>query len=469
MYTTILTLHRQRVSKRKISRTTGIHRDTVRKIIRRYEEKQIEEPIGYKRESKVVMWHEKIVKLMREGLSIVRIHEELTREGFESSYSTLSHYIRQQKIKDNTCVRFETSAGEEAQVDFGYVGRRVDKEGKKRKAYVFNMRLSYSRYDYYEVVFDQKVETWIRCHINAFLYFRGVPQVIKLDNLKSGVTEVDIYEPLYQKEYKRMADHYKTMLSACRPNEPQEKGKVESGIKYVKNNFFAGRSFCSNEDMEYELERWVRKANERIHGTIKERPREVYENKEKEAMIKLPVDNYEMCSWHKRKVAKDCHITVDNNYYSVPVKYVGDEVYASLSYQLVKIYNERNELVATHCRIKEKGRFSTNSSHYDQYKVLVPGFAKHDGLYEEKMKKIRDNCYAIYLEIKEEYKRDWHRAVKGIISLQKTYSDEVIDLACKRALHFGICSYSRIKKIIENNSHNLPLTGNMGGGYASYY
>ena len=88
------------------------------------------------------------------------------------------------------------------------------------------MRLSYSRFDYYEVVFNQTVETWIQCHINAFRYFGGVPKIIKLDNLKSGIVNANFYEPIYQKEYKRMADYYNCLLSPCRPYQPQEKGKV---------------------------------------------------------------------------------------------------------------------------------------------------------------------------------------------------------------------------------------------------
>ena len=469
MYTTILTLFKQGCGKRKISRDTGVHRDTVSKIISKYKEKGIEEPAKYERESKVSKWHEDIVKMLSEQLSLIRIHEELVKEGFECSYNALSHYVRSQNIKKKSCIRFETLPGEEAQVDFGYVGRRVDKEGRKRKAYVFNMRLSYSRYDYYEVVFDQKIETWVRCHINAFNYFGRVPKVIKLDNLKAGVTKVNMYEPMYQKEYKRMADYYGTMLSACRPAQPQEKGKVESGIKYVKNNFFAGRKFIDNSDLNRQLEIWLKKANDRIHGTIKKKPKEIYESKEKGEMLKLPGVGYEMCSWHKRKVGKDCHITVDNNYYSVPEKYVGMMIYVLVKYKLVQVYNEKNEQLTTHERIEGKGKFSTNTSHYNKYKVLVPGFIEHNKHYEEKIKKMGDNCYAIYLELKKNCKNNWHRPIKGIISLQKEYSDEVIDLACKRALYFGICSYSKIKKIIESNSYNMPLNSNIGGGYAAYY
>ena len=112
-----------------------------------------------------------------------------------------------------------------------------------------------------------------------------------------------------------------------------------------------------------------------------------------------------------------------------------------------KINNIENEMIATHEKSKSRGVFNTNAAHYDKYKVLCPGFGQHDELYEDKMRKIGDNSYAFYLEIKDKHKRDWYRAVKGIINLRKTYSDEIIDLACKRALHFGIYSYSRIKKI----------------------
>ena len=120
------------------------------------------------------------------------------------------------------------------------------------------MRLSYSRYDYYDVVHDQKVETWLKCHINAFKYFGGVPQVIKLDNLKSGVLKPDINDPLLQKDYKRLSEHYGFLPSPCRVYRPQEKGKVESGIKYVKNNFFYGAQCVRRVDFRTRLvPRWI--------------------------------------------------------------------------------------------------------------------------------------------------------------------------------------------------------------------
>ncbi len=467
MYTTILTLYRNGTSIRQIAKHTAVHRSTVKKIIKRYEEKQLTEPTPYNRPSRVKGWHEEITNLLSQKLSIIRIHETLVQQGFSCSYNALTNYLRKHKIKNTTSIRFHTPAGDEAQVDFGYIGMQCDATGKKRKAYVFNMRLSFSRLDYYEVVFDQKIETWILCHINAFEYFGGVPKVIKLDNLKAGVTKVDPYETIYQKEYTEMADHYGCLLSACRPYQPQEKGKVESGIKYVKNNFFAGRNFNDYHDMTTGLYRWLSQANTRIHGTTREQPVEVFEKVEKQDMISLPLTDYEMISWHKRKVAKDCHITLDNNYYSVPSKCVGDEVAISLSNKLVKVYNLNNDLVTSHPRAEGSGVFTTIASHYDKYKSLCPGFKAHDDHYQEAMQEIGAHGRSMLLELKKKYEKTWHQPIKGIVKLRKQYSDEVIDAACKRALHFGAYSYSVVKRIIENNGYRLPL--NEGGKHATYH
>jgi transposase len=403
------------------------------------------------------------VGLLASNLSTVRILEELQGQGFEGSYGSLSRYIRIHNIKKNTCIRFHTTAGEEAQVDFGDIGKRYDNNGKLRKAYIFNMRLSYSRLDYYEVVFDQKIDTWINCHINAYNFFGGVPQIIKLDNLKSGVLNANFYEPVYQKEYQRLAQHYGCWLSACRPYQPQEKGKVESGIKYVKNNFFAGREFSTNQEMNKQLARWLSSANERIHGTTKSKPSELFVKEEAASLIKLPLELFNMSFWHTRKVAKDCHITLDNNYYSVPAKYISKEVTISLSAQLVKIYVEE-EIVAIHARAKGHGIFTTNISHYAKNKIYCPGFIEHDKKYQEEMANMGANCTAMLGYIQQEHKKDWHRAVKGIIKLRKFYSDEVIDKACLRALHYGVSSYTKIKKILENNCYNLPLGEYSGEG-----
>ena len=151
---TIITLYKQGESQRKIARLVGHDRKTVRRIIKLYKEKGVIEPIRKQKESSLDGYKELIIELMEKDISGVRIHEELIKEGLKISYPSVARYLESIKGKNNVCVRFHTKAGEEAQVDFGYVGLLPSKNGKKVKAWVFNMRLSYSRLDYYKIVND---------------------------------------------------------------------------------------------------------------------------------------------------------------------------------------------------------------------------------------------------------------------------------------------------------------------------
>ena len=143
MYTTIITLHKQGTSQRQIAKLSGVDRKTVRRIIKKYASEQIEIPIPYFKESKLVAWHEEIVRLLESNMSYVRILEELSQLGLNSSYSALTRYIKKHNISRDTCIRFHTIAGEEAQVDFGDIGKRYDSDGKLRKAYMSTDNYNY--------------------------------------------------------------------------------------------------------------------------------------------------------------------------------------------------------------------------------------------------------------------------------------------------------------------------------------
>lgn len=453
----IITLYKQGISQRQISKIVGHDRKTVRRIIRRYKEDGITEPVKMSKELVLDKYKDKIIELMEKDLSGVRIQEELSREGLKISYSSVVRYIKKIKGKNNICVRFHTEVGEEAQVDFGYIGLLPMGDGKKRKAWVFNMRLSYSRLDYYEIVYDQKVETFLRCHINAFQYFKGVPKLVKIDNLKAGVLEANFYEPIYQRQYKALSEHYGYEIIPCRIRKPQEKGKVESGIKYVKNNFFKGRKFKDLKDAEQRLERWIETTcNSRIHGTTKKVPKELYDNEEKEKLKELPIEEFCMGILSKRKVCRDCHVTVENSYYSVPYKYVGKFVEVHVKVNLISILHEGKEL-ATHIRSKEKGVFITNTSHYNQYKIFDHKSEEYRSNYKERMQDIGNNAKELFVEILIKKPNSWYRTTNGILALKKIYKKDVIDMACKRALAFEITEYSKVKNICKTGSYNLPI------------
>lgn len=459
MYTTILTLWKQGKSKKEIARVTGRDRKTVRRIIQKYEEKGEEFPCVAERGSSLQKYHKEIVSFLESDLSIIRIHEKLKDLGCPIGYSGVKKYISKIRLKTNICVRFHSEPGEEAQVDFGYVGLMPEPlSGKRKKAWVFNMRLSYSRLDYYEVVFDQKVETFIRCHENAFHYFGGIPHVVKIDNLKAGILEAHFYEPIYQRLYKQFADYYGFYALPCRVRQPQEKGKVEAGIKYIKNNFFAGRSFNTYKELKGQLQDWMESyCHERLHGTTKEKPRSLFEEKEKKCLKALPTKSFYLGLRGQRKVHKDCHIIVDHNYYSVPFDYVGKTVEVEDDTKEVKIFYEGKQ-VALHARREGKGGFSTQTAHYPQYKYYAPDSPIYLSLYQEKMDSLGKETEALFKLIVQEHPQDWYRIVKGILSLRHQYSDEVINLACKRALAFGITHYRKVKGICESGCYQLPIS-----------
>jgi transposase len=457
MRTAVIKLWQDGKSKKFISRVVNHDIKTIRKIIKSYEQ----EVAGKLQESTKVTilsnYQDQIQQFLEQNLSKVRIFEELQKAGYNGSYPSLTNYARGLEVSGKVCVRFHTLAGEEAQVDFGEVGKLPNIAGGLSKAYVFNMRLSYSRLDYYQVVFNQKVETFIECHINAFKYFKGIPQQVRIDNLKSAVLEASFYEPIYQSQYENLSNHYNFEIIPCRVRKPQEKGKVESGIKYIQNNFFVGRKFMDNADLNKQLNEWLDGyCNQRIHGTTKEKPITLFLEKEAKALKPLPREEFKIGVMFSRKVHVDCHITFEHNYYSVPYSYVGKNVEIAVDAALIRIFCN-NEPIALHTRLLGKGKFSTISAHYPKYKNFTSDSPEYLNLYEEKMSQVGEHTKMLFCLIVKEQPSFWYRTVKGILSLKKTYPDHVIELACKRAIYFSITHYLKIKSICESGCYSLEL------------
>lgn len=454
MYITIKTLWQKGISKSEISKLTNHDWKTVHKVIKNLEKGQ-EHPTKQPHPCRLDSHKEEILKWLEEDFTSVVIHRNITEQGINISYGAVRNYVSKLTKKGDVCIRFHTKPGEEAQVDFGYVGLIRNELGKKKKAWIFNMRLSYSRLDYYEIVYDQTVETFIQCHINAFQYFKGVPEYIKLDNLKAAILEANFYQPVYQELYKTFSNNYGFKPIPCRVRHPEEKGKVESGIKYVKNNFFLGRTFEDISEARKRLAYWLdNTCNVRIHGTTKKKPRELFEAEEASKLKSLPEAPFVIPQTGTRLVYRDCHVYVKYNYYSVPYEYVGKEVDVQISNGLLKIYYNYKE-IAVHPILKGKGLFSTNESHYPKYKVYLS--TQYQEGYQVKMLSIGNYANDFFYAVVNEYPHSWNRTISGIIDLTKTYTAEIINLSCRRALFYGALQYSTVKNICKEGCYNLPL------------
>jgi transposase len=264
--------------------------------------------------SSVERYREQVEKLRRDGVEMAAIHERLKERGYTGSYSAVYRFVRNlEPLEPDVTVRIETRPGEEAQVDFGFAGRMLDPDtDEPRKTWAFVMTLSWSRHQYVEFVFDQKVETWLRCHRNALAFFGGVPERVRIDNLKAGIVRACWEEPQAQQAYRECAEHYDFLITPCRPRKPGHKGKVEQGgVHYVKRNFLGGRKPTTTTQANRDVRRWVETtAGLRVHGTTKEKPLERFET-ERAALKALPGTPYDLAIWKQVKLHRDCYVVFE--------------------------------------------------------------------------------------------------------------------------------------------------------------
>jgi transposase len=152
-----------------------------------------------------------------------------------------------------SCLRIEVGPAEEAQVDFGSAGTMLDPQTYKlRRTHAFVMTLSYSRLPYVEFVFDQGQATWVKCHMNAFQFFQGVPMMIILDNLRSGILRPNTYDPVFNRAYGECSKHYGFIIDPAKIARGDHKGKVERKIPVIRQQFLSSGAFrdISNRGIE---------------------------------------------------------------------------------------------------------------------------------------------------------------------------------------------------------------------------
>ena len=239
-------------------------------------------------------YHRIIVAYLENELDAVRIFQDLVNEHeFIGSYSSVRRYIRRLRKKGELpCRRFETAPGEEVQVDFGSGPTIEVQPGRRKKTWVFRMVLGNSRSGYSEAVHRQTTANFIRCLENAFRWFGGVPARVVIDNFKAAVSKADWYDPQLNPKLISFAEYYGFVIWPTRPYSPQQKGKIESGIKYVKNNCLKGRTFTSLSQLNEYLRKWERNvANTRIHGTTKKQVKAMFEA-ERKFLGQLPAERF---------------------------------------------------------------------------------------------------------------------------------------------------------------------------------
>lgn len=299
-----------------------------------------------------------IEQALESGLCAQRIYQDLvTEEGFDGGYDAVKRFVRRLRVAvPQRFQRFECLAGEEAQVDFGRGAPIRAADGRHQKTWVFRIVLSHSRKAYSEAVLRQTTEVFIRCLENALRYFGGVPKMLVIDNLRAAVSRADWFEPELNPKVADFCRHYGTVILPTRPRRPRDKGKVESSVKYVKNNALKARVFASLAEENQFLLVWEQQvADQRIHGTTRQQVARLFEQ-ERSALRPLPATLFPCFQEARRSVHRDSFVEVARAYYEVPEEYIQREVWVRWDGRTVRVFNERLDQIAVHAQA-EPGRF----------------------------------------------------------------------------------------------------------------
>jgi transposase len=306
----------------------GIARNTVRTWLREGPDRQYEGPRRKPiLEGQMAYIRERFQKGVRNADVIRR---ELAGRGIATSRRTVERAMlpmrRAEMLAQKATVRFETRPGEQMQIDFGEKSLEIG--GVQVKRYVFVATLGFSRRGYVEVRPQQRQRDWILGIEHAFAHFGGLTEALLIDNAKPLVlSHPGGGKAKFHPEFLGFCAHWGLRVVACRSFRARTKGKVESGVGYVKKNALGGHAFESDDHLDQYLVQWTREvSDQRIHGTTFEKPILRFEQ-EKDAL--RPMGNhpsYLRVRREERTVSTDFRVDVDTNRYSVPHPFIGETV-----------------------------------------------------------------------------------------------------------------------------------------------
>ena len=404
-------------------------------------------------------WREQITKWRATGVQCTTIHATLVRNhGYSGSYSSVYRFLLHIDALHTPDVplRLEFKPAEAAQVDFGAGPMMTDAlTGEIHKTWFFVMTLAWSRHQYVEFVRDQTVATWLGCHRRAFEAFGGVPARVIIDNCKCAITRACYYEPEVQRAYGECAEGYGFKIDACPPRDPQKKGIVEAGVKFVKRGFLPLREFRGLADANRQIQAWVmNEAGNRIHGTTREMPLKRFAEVERTLLISLPDVPPELAVWAKGKVHRDAHVQFEQSFYSVPYRLVGQELWLKATDTMVTLYRGQ-ESVAAHVRLTRPGGRRTVDDH-------LPSAAQAWQLQDTQWclataEQIGPACYALVHALFGDKVLIKMRSVQGVLRLKQKYGAIRLEAACSRANHYGTPHYTAVKTILQKGLDQLTL------------
>lgn len=312
-------------------------------------------------------------ELARSSVTLLLLWNEYVAKCRESGqvpyqYSFFNEQYRRWMKSTGASMRIQRSPGESIEVDWaGDTMVFADPvTGEPVQAWLFVAALSYSAYAYVEAFADMTLGSWIDAHVHAFTEFGGVARLLIPDNLRTGVSKSDRYEPVLNPAYARLAEHYGTAIIPARVKTPRDKPVVEGSVRFVANQINAvlrNRQFVGLAELNEAIFEEVDRINARPFQKREDSRHIVFVRDEKPLLTPLPPFPFELEDLRKAKAGPNYHLQVDKNFYSVPSKLIGQSLDVRITSHTVEVF-DGVERVASHPRLKGvRGRYSTVASH----------------------------------------------------------------------------------------------------------
>jgi transposase len=395
--------------------------------------------------------------LEKHRYSAQQIFQRLCDEhGYTGGYTTVKTYVRRVRPpQEKAYLSLSFSPGESAQVDWGHCGN-IAVGNTRRALSVFVMVLSYSRQMYVEFTLSQKQEHFLGCHARAFEYFGGVPGSVMVDNLKSAVLAHRRGEqPVWNPRYAGFARDYGFGIVACNPRSPQEKGRVENGVGYVKKNFLRGRQFKDFHHIAPQARSWLDlTANQRVHRGTGEKPAVLWK-REKAHLQPLPVNAPQTATLLRRRATSTFRVCIDGNRYSVPAQYANHylDIYLDSGGILVR---HQGDIVASHRRDYGRGG---DFEHPDHPRALLAGRRKaraHKQL--QSFLQLGEHAEAFYHQLQQR-RLNAPEHVRKILALEGTHTRAQLAEAISDAHQIHAHSSEYIINILGQRSRPVQEPG----------
>jgi len=383
------------------------------------------------------------------GRNAMAIWQDLVADtGFSGSYQTVKRFVRKMRGNQPAQARavILTAPGEEAQVDYGSKGPMVRdaQTGKYRRTRLFVMTLGYSRKAVRLLTFRSSSRIWAELHEKAFRRLGGSTRVVVLDNLKEGVLVPDIYDPTVNPLYRDVLAHYGAVALPCRIQDPDRKGKVESGVGHAQRTPLKGKRFESLEEAQAYLDRWETNcADTRIHGTTKRQVAAMFVE-EKPALLSLPLEPFRYYQFGQRTVHLDGCVEVDAAYYSAPPGWIGRSLNVQWDSVFIRLLDPKTgQLMREHLRhqrgqhgFDQRDRSPRTPLRVHQLLWRSEQAGSHIGIF---CRALHQNQGPVAV-----------RRIQGVLALAKKFGTPAVDKACALALEMRVHQYSFVKHYLQH-------------------